>query len=174
MSGTVMERYALAQQAKEIVVDLTHRTGADYLLAAGMAQAGSPRNRAAISLYRLQQKIAAGDTHDIMAWGVTQAVQQYGRAPHNVHPKAATKLVEIVLHWWLEGVCPHCEGRRFELVPGTQIVSATPCHLCGGRGKEPVTHRLHRKHRDAGRWLADEFDNLVSLVARDMAARLRG
>lgn len=172
--STVIERYARAQQAGEIVVTTEHRTSADYIIAAGMAQASSPRNRAAVALYRLRQHVSAADTRDIVAWGTTQTVRKFGRAPHNLHPAAARSLVEVVLHWWLEGVCPHCQGRRFELVPGTQIVSATPCHLCDGRGKEPVTHRVHRRHRDASRWLADELDNMGSLVERDMAERLRG
>lgn len=171
---TVLERYEIATQ-REIVVDLTHRTSADMLIGAGMAQASSLRNRAAFSLYRLHHKISAQDTEAIRVWCVTSLVPMWHRPPHKLRPRAAHEVFERVLHWYLLGVCNHCDGRRFELVPGvSQVTSTTPCHVCGGRGKAAVSTCLPKRYREPGEWLASEMERLVSLVESDMAARLRG
>jgi len=87
--------------------------------------------------------------------------------------RQAEAVAGTVLLWWLEGVCSHCEGRRYELVPGTQIVSDNLCKVCDGAGKEPVHHRMRKELQEPARRLAGEFESLMSSVLSDMASRLR-
>ena len=78
-----------------------------------------------------------------------------------------------VVAWWLSGVCRHCQGRRYDLVPGTQVVSENLCRTCFGAGREPVEHRVAREHAHAARWLANQYEDLMSYILADMARRLR-
>jgi hypothetical protein len=172
--STVLERYDHAIDSA-IIVDPLQRTPADYLLASGFAQAGSPRNKAAVSLHRLHQHVTAEDCNAVRAWCVTAMVPMFLRPPIKLRPRAAHEVFERTLHWHLSGVCPHCEGRMFELVPGvSQVTSTTACHLCHGRGKEPIHHRLPRRYREPGEWLASELERMLSMVESAMKARLRG
>lgn len=168
---SIVERYDVAV-SDEIVVDPGHRTSADYLIAAAWAQS-SPRNRAAMALYRARMRICSPGVSTIRAWSVAGMVRQFRRGRDAMREGDAGDVFEIVLHWYLEGVCPCCMGRRFALVPGTQVVSSSACHVCDGRGREPVHHRLPRRHHEAGRWLADQFDDALSYVEGEMAKWLR-
>lgn len=170
---TLLERYDEATVAPAIVVTTERRTTADYLIAAGLAQQGDPRNRAALALYRLDGRVSGAGVDEVRRWAVPALASRFARGRDALRPAAAREVFEIVLHWYLEGVCPHCEGRRFELLPGAPVVGDQPCEVCDGRGKEPVHHRLPRRHGDAGRWLADQFGNMLSFVEADMARRLR-
>lgn len=176
---TIIERYDQAAGADEIVVLADYRTSADYLLAAAYSQAGSKRNRAAVSLHRLQLKISSAGVDDIRQWAVADVTRKFARPPHELRPKGALEVFEIVLHWYLEGVCPRCDGRKFALAPGSTVggrgwTSATPCDLCDGLGREPVHHRLPRRMKDPGRYLADQFGDMLSFVEAEMGKRLRG
>lgn len=171
---TVGERYDLATDAN----DLTLRAGrcdADILLAAGYAAAGNVRGTQALSLYRMK---ATGDRAGLTLLMTTSAgwlmrrSRRGGRA--DLTQRQAEAVAGTVLLWWLEGVCSHCEGRRYELVPGTQIVSDNLCKVCDGAGKEPVHHRMRKELHEPARWLAGEFESLMSYVLSDMASRLRG
>ncbi len=170
---TLIEKYERAITNGQIVVDSNHRTSADFLLASAMAQAGSAKNRAAIALYRLHTKVSSEGAHEVRAWAVPELMRKYQRGHSPLRTRSAGHVFELVLHWYLEGVCPACQGRRYELVPGTQIISGQVCRLCLGEGREPVHHRLPARQQDAGRWLADEFGNLLSVVQAEMGRLLR-
>ena len=171
---TLIERYDTAATAGQIVVTADHRTAADYLLAAAHAQASSPRNRAAVALQRLQLKLTQGGVDDVRSWAVPALARQFARGQHQLRPKGAAEVFNGVMVWWLAGMCDACRGRRFTLLPGGQAVSSTPCPACDGRGREPVQKHLQPRHRDAGRWLADQFEDMLSYVEADMQRRLGG
>jgi hypothetical protein len=170
---TLIERYDTASSAGEIVVTAEHRTSADYLLAAAYA-ASSPRNRAGLALQRLQLKLTAGGVDEVRDWAVPALARHFARGRRPLRPKGAAEVFSGVMAWWLAGMCTSCRGRRFTLLPGCQAVGTTPCPDCAGRGRGPVDQHLPPCHQDAGRWLADQFDDMLSFVEADMAARLRG
>ncbi|MFM9926912.1 hypothetical protein VLK31_28275 [Variovorax sp. H27-G14] len=48
-----------------------------------------------------------------------------------------------VLAWWLDSVCPVCNGRRYTTIPGTNRLSnrLCPAHVgCGGLGERQLPH----------------------------------
>jgi hypothetical protein len=163
---TVLERYDVSSVAGPVV------TAAAFVQCVDARNA--LRNSAALALHRLHKHISAVDTAVVRAWTVDRLVPLYAKPPHRMRPKAAHDIFETVLHWWLEGTCPSCEGRSYELVyPGAQVVGDVPCHLCHGAGREPVAHRLPRRYHDAGRWLADQYGSMLLDVQREMSRRLR-
>jgi hypothetical protein len=171
---TLIERYDTAATAGQIVVTAEHRTAADYLLAAAHAQASSPRNRAAVALQRLQLKLTQGGVDDVRSWAVPALARHFARGRHPLRPAGAAEVFNGVMVWWLAGMCSSCRGRRFTLLPGGQAVSTTPCPDCAGRGREPVHQHVPQRQHDAARWLADQFEDMLSFVEADMQRRLGG
>ena len=170
------------------------RTQADVLLAAGFAQAGNTRGVMALTLYRASEdwRLAAmavqqrtnpdpprtmtDDLIALHAWCVPQLRRRFPSMRHS----AASGIAERVLKWHLSDCCKACDGRGYALVPGTQIVSDNLCTECNderaghlGMGRPPVERRLKRAHREAGRWLASEFAEMLTYVLSEMAQRLR-
>jgi hypothetical protein len=50
-----------------------------------------------------------------------------------------------VLAWWLDPVCPVCNGRRYKTMPGTARLSNRICPVdsgCGGTGERVLPHGL--------------------------------
>lgn len=170
------------------------RTQADVLLAAGFAQAGNTRGVMALTLYRasedwrlaavaVQQRTTAEPPRTMAdelialhAWCVPHLRRRFPAMRQSV----ASNIAERVLKWHLTDTCSACNGRGYELVAGTQIVSDTLCTECNneregylGMGRPPVERRLKKTHREAGRWLASEFAQMLTYVLSEMAQRLR-
>ncbi|MDR6216189.1 hypothetical protein [Paracidovorax wautersii] len=72
-----------------------------------------------------------------------------------------------VLRWWLAPACGACEGRKFELIPGTGRLSSKVCKCCGATGKARVPHG------EPGRKLANWMDDSVAIARASMSKRLR-
>lgn len=72
-----------------------------------------------------------------------------------------------VLRWWLSPLCNACQGRKFELVPGTGRLSSKLCKPCGATGKARIPHG------EAGRKLANFMDDCVGRARQSIANSLR-
>ena len=169
---TVGERYEHAADTS----DLTLRPGrcdADLLLAAGYAAQGNVKGTQALTLYRMRATGSVDGLSPLVSAATGWLLDHRTPGERQLRIQDAQHIASTVVHWWLAGACTHCEGRRYELVPGTQIISDDLCRVCDGRGKEPVEHRLRREHQEHGRWLAAEFERLQSYILSDMAQRLR-
>lgn len=194
---TLKERYARATGSGRLDLRSDHRTDADVLLAAGFAQAGNVRGRMALTLYRASEDWRAhvhavtqserpdpprtmrGELIDLHAWSVPLLRSRF----RDMRYSTASYVAERVIQWHLTDVCSACNGRGYQLLPGTQIRSDILCTECNGidndgrawqgMGRPPVERRLKRAHREAGRWLASEFAAMLSFVLSEMSARLR-
>lgn len=171
---TIAERYGSASETSDLRLRDDRRTDADVLLAAAYASRGDRRGMIALATYRMK---LTGDRHGIaqvveeaMGWLIGRGARSGGKA--KLGRPEARHISETVLRWWLDDVCRRCHGRRYELVPGTQIVSDNLCHTCHGTGKRPLEHMLDKKRVDSGRWLAAELDSLTSYIVADMAGVL--
>ena len=179
---------------------LTARNSADTLLAAAFAQAGNLRGTMALTLYRVAEdrrerlvvEVPSAEPprtlpHDLVAlhdWAVPELRRWAGRGRGKPMTRTqASHIAERVLRWWCSDSCQACNGRGYQLLPGTQIRSDTLCPECNGtdeRGREyqgmgrpPVERRLKKSQREAGRWLASEFSAMLAMVLSEMAARLK-
>ena len=169
---TVGERYDHATDTSDLTVR-AGRCDADLLLAAGYAAQGNVKGSQALTLYRMRATGAVDGWGPLVKASVSWLLDRRTPGERQMRIAHAYQVSNQVLHWWLAGTCTHCEGRRYELVPGTQIISDELCRVCDGRGKAPVEHRLRREHQEHGRWLAAEFERLQSYILSDMAQRLR-
>jgi hypothetical protein len=53
------------------------------------------------------------------------------------HPRIK---VEGILAWWLDHICPQCNGTKYEVAAGTNRQSNRACRPCGGSGEKPLPH----------------------------------
>jgi hypothetical protein len=189
---TLAERYARAAVTSRIEVIERRRTDADVLLAAGWASAGNQRGGMALTLYRAAEdcregarlirenrpsahrpRTLPGDLRELHDWSFPRLVQWSSKGGRwKLYTSTASEVTETVIRWWCSSVCEACSGRGYELLAGTQITSDVLCPECAGNGKPPVENRLPKKRQEAGRWLASEYDLMVSEVMAAMAAAL--
>lgn len=57
------------------------------------------------------------------------------------------KIAKLALHHHLCPVCPTCYGRKYEVQPGTPMLSDRTCPKCYGTGKRPLPLRRGREIR---------------------------
>lgn len=82
------------------------------------------------------------------------------------HDKPADGALAIIA-WWLHRVCGKCEGRGYDVIPGTARLSAKACKACHGSGESRVPQG------DAGRRLANHMDDCLSRARQSIKNRLR-
>jgi hypothetical protein len=145
---------------------------ADILLAAGYAARQDDKGRQALMLNRM---LVTGDYGHLYAmveyayrWCKSEAFKPGSDLRKNVNRRDLLQVCNVTLRWWLRRVCPHCQGRKFELVfPGSQVTSTRECKPCEGQGRTPLDNLAGDHWREA-RWLANEFDRLMDKVEQDM------
>jgi hypothetical protein len=150
----VRERLFEAFSADDISISQHQRTDADYLIALGLATA---KPGCAATSLRLQ----AGDAAQlrearkatlVLAWRLNDK-RNWRLSAANIQ-----KVADAALLHHVHPTCPDCEGRRFEPIPGTPHLSATPCKRCGGTGIRPI----QRKHND---FIRDVLERLRQIDA---------
>lgn len=72
-----------------------------------------------------------------------------------------------VIAWWLHRVCSKCEGRKFDVVPGTARLSAKQCSRCGGSGEARVPQG------EIGKRAANYLDDCLQRARGQMHRSLR-
>lgn len=141
----VRERLMEAFSADDLSIDTRRRTDADYLIALGLA--GQQPGRSAAML-RLQAGGDAGQVRE--ARRAVLALVWKLNTKHNWRLSAVNieRVALAALTHHINPTCPACDGRRYELVPGTPHLSATPCARCAGTGIRPIQRKHHDCIRD--------------------------
>jgi len=80
--------------------------------------------------------------------------------------EAAVK-VPAVIAYWLDQVCPHCHGLKYQRIEGAPTLSSRACKACGGTGIAPIPHGHE------GRRVANYMDDCVSRAQQSLKNRLR-
>jgi hypothetical protein len=165
---TLEERYSGAARSSDLTVHPDHRGDADLLIAAGLATSHTTRGAVAMKIWRMQA--------DGTRIGIGQVADQLAEWPHRAKMRArnrtSRRVAETVLAWMLSSVCIRCQGRKYELVPGTQVTSEHFCQLCDGGGRPPLEPLLGQ-NVEAGRWLVATINALYAEIFDGMARRGR-
>lgn len=77
------------------------------------------------------------------------------------------RLAAVVLHHWLDPVCPACQGRKFQLAKGAPSLSVKVCGTCQGVGRPNPPGGQH------GRWMLNYLDRSVEVARGSIKKRLR-
>lgn len=140
-----------------------------------LAQAAALRDEAektALSnrlMVLIHLKTLASTKQQLGAWAIGQATRQ-GFMKSNAY---VCELVGRALEYWLDPLCPHCDGRGFTGSYGAPMVFCGGKHGCGGTGRRRV--RLGKTDADQGfgRYLLAGMDRKTESVGRQMKRFLR-
>lgn len=137
------------------VLRSTEVTPTQQMIAQRAQQEADRANGQAITLLAMRLKtlpdVRRELTMQLKAWG---------------HDKPEDAALAIVA-WWLHRVCGKCEGRGYDVIPGTARLSAKACKACHGSGESRVPQG------DAGRRLANHMDDCLSRARQSIKNRLR-
>lgn len=136
----------------------------------GRGRLVEPRKTLALAVYRARETGDLSQLHSI----VTQAegwlsgrLSRGGNRP--LRREARRALVVDTLHWWMNPTCPYCEGRRKVAMEQAAALSTQSCEACHGTGKRPLHREVPRPHVHHAEWLAEQLDELLIVVFKDMA-----
>lgn len=139
---SLSEKLSTAQHSSNLSERPVHQLGdVDVIRACGMAGA---TNGFGLSLWRLK---FSGDDKELgrVATGAWEMLQK--RMPDE---KNLERVHKVIAHW-LDDLCHPCHGRGYLSVPGTPMLSDTPCEHCKGNG------RVKLEADDAAMWLLEEM-----------------
>ena len=117
------ERISRAQTSKNLgEVGLEEVGDIDIVRAMGMVAQVHPLG---VSLWRCRY---AGDMRELpsVLTGLMNLAGRHGRDP---------EVVPRVVRHWLDDVCPACQGRGYETVQDTPMLSDDLCQVCDGTGR---------------------------------------
>lgn len=97
------------------------------------------------SLTALQARTVQG-TYDTAKEAMTALVQRLNvKRRWRLNERNEERVAESALLMHLHPSCPHCHGRRYELLPGTSTVGNRICRPCGGTGQRPYPKRFQEE-----------------------------
>jgi hypothetical protein len=129
----------------------------DVIRACGMVAVKMPLS---IALWRWKYAHADEEATEILKT-LIELVLNRARAPDVT---SATELVGRVVGHWIDTVCSHCDGRGYETMPGTPMLSDKACDHCGGSG-----HVKFKERSEDELWLLDRLE----AMEREAAAAVR-
>jgi len=86
----------------------------------------------------------------------------------------------FALQWWLQSVCPACDGLRYSRIDGTQRLSDRHCGQCNGEGRFPLLEAvrvsfpspMRRAVFEPVAWTVERLDELESIAGDEYLKRL--
>lgn len=169
---SVAEQYLSATNSTNLKVK-EHGCDADKLLAAGYAVGGDPARMLALQLWRMR---ATGSTQgfepvaDVLdAWANSRLIRKGKRVG-----KHTRQAVRKTMWWWLNPICPSCDGRGHPVIPDTPVLDDTrDCPDCLGTGHSSLERLVSEQQREMALEIRDELDRLSGLVFADMSRLLK-
>lgn len=164
---TALERLSVAMSASDLTVDVNHRGAVDYI--AALAIAGTRHSAVASPMMRVH---LAGRPDDLRAafaavLGLVRRLNLKKGWRLAGHSMQAVALHALSHH--VDPTCPHCHGRKFELLEGSPTLSTKICRHCHGTGRRPV----QKKHRDQINAVIAALEQIDSVTERAVARLVR-
>lgn len=164
---SALERLGVAMNSSDLSLDFDHRTDLDYVMAAGVAEARNPAIASALlHLHTTTSRLALKD-----AYKAVEALVRRIDAKMNwrLNGQAIRTIAERALAHHIAPVCPHCQGRGFELQENSPVLSAKACKHCHGDGRRPV----QRKHREEITKLIGILESIDAMTERAVSRLVR-
>lgn len=126
---------------------------------------------------KMEPKLREGNARAIARrWHEAECLKAYSRLKslHRVRDglvdvlsgrvKDPVQKVMALLAWWLDHVCPVCNGTRRELMPGQKSLSERACRSCRGTGERALPHG------EEGRVIERAIEECVHKANRQISA----
>jgi len=160
-SCTTAERCATAVRTTDLGMHLEHGCAADVITAMGWA---ARKNPLGVALLRAQHEGESLEVQIALQEAVSVAWKLCQAGEHSADAAWWIRFARAAVAHWQSPACPHCHGRRFDVIQGTPALSATPCRACKGSGaRKPPRIGAMRMDRDTGAVLwAEVQDHLAT------------
>lgn len=79
----------------------------------------------------------------------------------------ARKVATVIVGYWLDQICPTCNGLKFEQIPDSPVLSDKPCKACQGTGLSAIPYGR------AGDNLLTYIDDCVSRAQQSIKEKLK-
>lgn len=164
---SALERLSVAMNTSDLSLDFNHRTDTDYVIALGIAEARN--DKVAGPLMRLHTTTSRLALKD--AYKAVESLVRRMDAKMNwrLNGQAIRTVAERALAHHIAPVCPHCQGRGFELQENSPVLSAKACKHCHGDGRRPV----QRKHREEITKLIGVLEQIDAMTERAVSRLVR-
>lgn len=162
-----LERLSTAISSSDLTFDPNHRTDLDYIAAMGIAGLRHSAVAGPMMRLHLASSPAALRTAYESVLGLVKRLnikKNWRLAGHSMHAVALNALSHHV-----DPTCPHCQGRKFELLEGSPTLSTKICRHCHGTGRRPV----QKKHRDHIEAVIASLEQIDSVTERAVARLVR-
>ena len=123
------ERVAHALHSGNLAMKNTGIGDADVLVAMGWIGRKSPLGAA-----MLRAQLSGEQFDTAVAESIAYERLQRHRAMCRKGDDYWRKVAATAVKHWRNPACGHCDGLKYELIPGSPTLSATPCRHCDGTG----------------------------------------
>jgi hypothetical protein len=168
---TIRARMASARQSSNLADQPGKLTDVSVLAAAGMVATGEAIG---MSLLRLRDSMDRHEWPFCLSSVAVRVRYSLRDAKDKPGEREQHELAERILRAWLLPVCPSCQGRRYQTMPGTPYLSDAVCQICHGAGILAVDHGLHGVMRDAARSVAEWMDCNAHRAAEKSRGKVYG
>lgn len=156
----VRERISSAQTSKNLgEVNIEEVGDIDIIRACGMVGQAMP---VGVALWRLKYSGDSREFGHVMEGLMALASKQAWKTPVDVQDT----VYRVVRHW-LDDVCHPCQGRGYETVQGTPMLSDVPCSACGGTGRSKLAQA-----DEVAVWLQETIARMEREVAAAIMRKL--
>lgn len=161
---TTLERVSSAMNSsnlklKETACDL------DAIMALGMATRRMPMASELISLHLGGSRAAFKDARKA-AIKLTARLNLKRKWDITLR-QDVVRIADAAMKMYLSPVCPECHGTKYEVVPGTPMLSATHCHKCHGTGRRNFPIKDGRKISEVV-WVLCSIEDVAEDAIRKM------
>lgn len=169
---TVDEAYSSAGNADDLTVKADRRGEADVLIAAGLTPGllGSALLRLHSEWDGAAKPRKLTETDARLLFGALKTLPKVIEAVGTWAAKRGYsepyELAGGAVAYWLDDGCNACQGRGFDVIPGTPTLGAA-CKRCGGSGKRKPPGG------EAGRATLNMMDECIHVARQSMRLRLR-
>lgn len=184
---TIEQRYARAVSSSNLRLK-DYPCDADLLIAAGWLKEGLSTEiyRLKVEFEGLDKKSLQNASRSMTDWVMVRsrlsskdkaasyiashAKQLAARAYRDISPLDAEDVAARVLGHMMMPVCQACEGREYDLIPGTKTKSERACKPCGGSGIKKLEMGKGLQREQFARHLQNDVErkllHLMGLMAK--------
>lgn len=164
---SAIERLSAALNSSDLTLDVNHRGDLDFVLALGIA--ASRHGKVASPVMRVHYAKSPGDLNSAFRAVVSLVKRFNAKRGWRLNAKSTQVVALQALSHHVDPVCPHCHGRKFELLEDTPTLSTKICKHCHGTGRRQV----QKKYRDQINYVISVLESIDEVTERAVARLVR-
>lgn len=168
---TIRARMASARQSSNLADQPDKITDVSVLAAAGMV---ATSEAVGMALLRLRDSMDRNEWPFCLSAVAVRVRYSLRDVKDKPGEREQHELAERILRAWLLPVCPACQGRRYQTIPGTPYLSDSACQPCRCTGSLSVDFGLDGAMRDAARSVAEWMDCNAHRAAEKSRGKVYG